>query len=125
MGFDAVVEAALSDRDDFRAYSRAYRAAGHRIEVVVLAIPEALSQLGIVDRFLTEAADGGGRYVSWENHDMCAKGLLATLAVIETEQLADRVTVVRRDGTPLYIPAAAHRRIPREGVPLGYLARRL
>lgn len=65
------------------ALSRAYRAAGHRIEVVVMAISEALSQLGIVDRFLTEAADGGGRYVSWENHDTCAKGLLATLSVIE------------------------------------------
>ncbi|WP_069772225.1 zeta toxin family protein [Streptomyces sp. LUP30] len=102
MGFDAVVESALADPDDFRASSRAYRAAGHRIEVVVLAISEALSQLGIVDRFLTEAADGGGRYVSWENHDTCAKGLLATLAVIEAEQLADRVTVVRRDGTALY-----------------------
>ncbi|MEU9471245.1 zeta toxin family protein [Streptomyces avermitilis] len=102
MGFDAVVESALADPDDFRASSRAYRAAGHRIEVVVLAISEALSQLGIVDRFLTEAADGGGRYVSWENHDTCAKGLLATLAVIETEQLADSVTVVRRDGTALY-----------------------
>ncbi|MGW1810528.1 zeta toxin family protein [Streptomyces sp. NPDC002078] len=69
--------------------------------MVVLAIPEALSQLGIVDRFLTETADGGRRYVSWENHDTFAKGLLATLAVIETEQLANRVTVVRRDGTAL------------------------
>ncbi|MGX1913548.1 zeta toxin family protein [Streptomyces phaeochromogenes] len=102
MGFDAVVESALADPDDFRASSRAYRTVGHRIEVVVLAISEALSQLGIVDRFLTDAADGGGRYVSWENHDTCVKGLLATLAVIETEQLADRVTVVRRDGTALY-----------------------
>ncbi|MDX3209922.1 zeta toxin family protein [Streptomyces scabiei] len=102
MSFDAVVESALADPDDFRASSRAYRAAGHRIEVVVLAISEALSQLGIVDRFLTETADGGGRYVSWENHDTCAKNLLATLAAIETEQLADRVTVVRRDGTALY-----------------------
>ncbi|MDX3129604.1 zeta toxin family protein [Streptomyces europaeiscabiei] len=102
MRFDAVVESALADPDDFRASSRAYRAAGHRIEVVVLAISEALSQLGIVDRFLAETADGGGRYVSWENHDTCAKNLLATLAAIETEQLADRVTVVRRDGTALY-----------------------
>ncbi|MER7692852.1 zeta toxin family protein [Streptomyces sp. NPDC097610] len=102
MGFDAVVESALADPDDFRAFSLAYRAAGHRIEVVALATAEALSQLGIVDRFLTEAANGGGRYVPWENHDTCAKGLLATLAVIETEQLADRITVVRRDGTVLY-----------------------
>ncbi|WP_255253793.1 zeta toxin family protein, partial [Streptomyces avermitilis] len=32
--FDAVVESALADPDDFRASSHAYRAAGHRIEVV-------------------------------------------------------------------------------------------
>jgi ABC-type branched-subunit amino acid transport system ATPase component len=101
-GFDAVVESALADPDDFRASSRAYRRAGHRIEIVVVATPEALSQLGIVDRFLNESAAGGGRYVSWQNHDTCAKGLLHTLAAIEAEQLADRVTVVRRDGTVLY-----------------------
>jgi hypothetical protein len=100
--FDAVVESALADPDDFRASSLVYRAAGHRIEVVTVATAEALSQLGIVDRFLTEAANGQGRYVSWENHDTCAQGLPATLAVIEKEQLADRVTVVRRDGTVLY-----------------------
>ncbi|MFK4106166.1 zeta toxin family protein [Streptomyces sp. NPDC019531] len=115
MGFDAVVESALADPDGFRAFSPAYRAAGHRIEVVALATAEALSQLGIVDRFLTGAA-GGGRYVSWENHDTCAKGLLATLAVIETEQLADRVTVMRRDGTVLYTneltPEGTWRRCP-------------
>ncbi|MDX3523745.1 zeta toxin family protein [Streptomyces scabiei] len=102
MGFDAVVESALADPDGFRTSSAAYRAAGHRIEVVALATAEALSQLGIADRFLTEDAAGGGRYVSWENHDGCATNMLATLAVIEIEQLADRITVVRRDGTVLY-----------------------
>ncbi|WP_328982796.1 zeta toxin family protein [Streptomyces mirabilis] len=39
--FDAVVESALADPDDFRASSLAYRAAGHRIEVVALATAEA------------------------------------------------------------------------------------
>ena len=106
--FDAVVESALADPEDFRASSLAYRAAGHRIEVVALATAEALSQLGIVDRFLTETANGQGRYVSWENHDLCAKNLLATLAVIEREQLADRVTVLRRDNTVL-VRQRAHR----------------
>ncbi|MFJ4569057.1 zeta toxin family protein [Streptomyces caelestis] len=101
--FDAVVESALADPDDVRASFLAYRAAGHRIEVVAVATAEAMSQLGIVDRFLTDTAAGGGRYVSWENHDTCVKGLLGSLAVIETEQLADRVTVVRRDGTVLYV----------------------
>jgi hypothetical protein len=97
-GFDAVVESALADPDDFRVSSTAYQAAGHRIEVVALATAEALSQMGIVDRFLT----GDGQYVSWENHDSCAKNMLSTLAVIEAEQLAHRVTVVRRGGIVLY-----------------------
>ncbi|MET9819771.1 zeta toxin family protein [Streptomyces sp. NPDC006355] len=78
------MESALAGPDDFRASSHAYRAAGHRIEVVALATPEALSQLGIVDRFLIEHAAGGGRYVSWENHDTCVRGMLSTLAVIRT-----------------------------------------
>lgn len=100
---DAVVESALADPDDFRTSSAAYRSSQHRIEVVALATPEAWSQLGILDRFLTEAADGsGGRFVSWANHDTCAKNMLTTLAVIEAEQLADRMTVVTRDGTALY-----------------------
>ncbi|GHI25559.1 hypothetical protein Shyd_69300 [Streptomyces hydrogenans] len=65
---------------------------------MALATAEAWSQLGILDRFLTE----GRRYVSWENHDTCAAGMLTVLAAVEAEQLADRITVVTRDGTVLY-----------------------
>ncbi|GHE71950.1 ATP/GTP-binding protein [Streptomyces longispororuber] len=96
-GVDAVVESALADPEEFRTSSRAYRRAGHRIEIVAVATAEAWSQLGILDRFLSDP-----RYVSWENHDTCARQMLTTLAVIEAEQLADRITVVRRDGTVLY-----------------------
>lgn len=64
---------------------------------MVVATAEAWSQLGVVERFLTEP-----RYVSWDNHDSCAREMLRTLAVIEAEHLADRITVVRRDGTVLY-----------------------
>ncbi|MEU2718081.1 zeta toxin family protein [Streptomyces sp. NPDC007205] len=53
MGFDAVAESALADPNDLRASPRAYRAAGHRIEVVAPACLGALSQLGIVDRLAT------------------------------------------------------------------------
>ncbi|MFI2292891.1 zeta toxin family protein [Streptomyces niveus] len=101
-GHDAVVESALADPDEFRASATAYRQAGSRVDVVAVATSEAWSQLGILERFVSEAIDGGGRYVSWENHDTCVKAMLATLAVIEAEQLADRITVVRRDGTVLY-----------------------
>ncbi|MER5418194.1 zeta toxin family protein [Streptomyces virginiae] len=82
-GFDAVVESALADPAEFRTSATAYRQAGHRIEVVGVATAEAWSQLGLVDRFLSEAIDGGGRYVSWENHDTCDRQMHVTLAVIE------------------------------------------
>ncbi|MCZ1012632.1 zeta toxin family protein [Streptomyces lydicus] len=96
-GFDAVVESALADADEFRASAAAYRGSGCRLELVAVSTAEAWSQLGTLDRFLTEH-----RYVSWTNHDTCAKEMLQTLAVIEAEQLVDRITVVRRDGTVLY-----------------------
>ncbi|MEV7834381.1 zeta toxin family protein [Streptomyces subrutilus] len=96
--FDAVVESALAEAHEFRASSAAYRRSGHRIEIVALATAQAWSQLGILDRFLAE----GRRYVSWENHDTCAAGLLNALTVIEAEQLADRITVVTREGAVLY-----------------------
>ena len=37
--------------------SAAYRTSGRRIEVVALATPEALSRLGIPDRFLAAATE--------------------------------------------------------------------
>ncbi|MFE6594687.1 zeta toxin family protein [Streptomyces sp. NPDC057781] len=81
----------------------AYRSSQHRTEVVAHATPEARSQFGILDRFLAEAADGaGGRFVSWANHDTCAKTMHTTLAVTEAEQFADRIIVVTRDATAQY-----------------------
>ncbi|MFJ2406630.1 zeta toxin family protein [Streptomyces xanthochromogenes] len=94
--FDAVVETPLADADRFRRSVAAYREAGYRVEAVVLAVPEAVSQLGVLDRYLRLAAEGRARYVSWENHDGAAAGLLATVEAIESEHLVDRLVVVRR-----------------------------
>ncbi|WP_425824610.1 zeta toxin family protein [Streptomyces fractus] len=99
--FDMVVESALADPDEFRDQAAALRAAGYRVEVVALAIPEAVSQLGVLDRYL-RAADEDRRFVAWENHDGCAAEMLRTLDTIERERLADRICVVRRGAIPLY-----------------------
>lgn len=95
--WDAVVETALADIQEFRATAGAYRKARHRIEVIALATQEALSQLGLVDRLLR-----GGPYVSWENHDSCARALPGNLAAVEAEGLADRVMLVNREMRVLY-----------------------
>ncbi|MGP3990801.1 zeta toxin family protein [Streptomyces sp. 3N207] len=94
--YDAVVEAPLARPKEFLAGMAAYRQAGYRVEIVALAVPEAVSQLGILDRYLRLAEEGRARYVSWDNHDACAAALVETLSMVETARLADRLFVVRR-----------------------------
>ncbi|TXS35431.1 hypothetical protein EAO77_36755, partial [Streptomyces sp. t39] len=60
--------------------------------------------------WLNASGGAGGRFVTWANHDSCAKNMLATLAVIEAEQLADRITVVTRSGTGYLL--LEHSRLP-------------
>lgn len=91
--FDAVSEIPVADPE----HVRAFRKSGYRVEVVVLAEAEAVTQLSVLDRYLAT-----GRYVSWDNIDQCAQTLLRSLQIIEVEGLADRVTVVRRDLQVLY-----------------------
>ncbi|MFJ8957306.1 zeta toxin family protein [Streptomyces sp. NPDC102381] len=91
--FDAVVEAPVVDPEQVRAHRRV----GRRVEVVVVAEAEAVTQLSVLDRYLDV-----GRYVSWENQDQVLRTLLQSLRTIETEQVASRVMVLRRDLEVLY-----------------------
>ncbi|MFF4534226.1 zeta toxin family protein [Streptomyces sp. NPDC001407] len=100
--YDVVVEEALADPASWLATVAVYRKAGYRIEVVALAVPEAVSQLGVLDRYLRLAEEGRARYVGWDNHDACAAALPDVLADLEAGRLADRVVVVRRAGEVLY-----------------------
>lgn len=79
-----------------------WRRAGYRVKVVALAVPEAVSQLGVLDRYLRLAEEGRARYVGWANHDACAAALPTALADVEAGQLVDRVTVVRRAAETVY-----------------------
>ncbi|MFC5156701.1 zeta toxin family protein [Streptomyces amakusaensis] len=105
--FDVVVEEALADPAGWTASPARWRRAGYRVEVVALAVPEAVSQLGVLDRYLRLAEEGRARYVGWGNHDACAAALPAVLADIEAGHLADLVTVVRRTGDVLYTNSLA------------------
>ncbi|AJF70359.1 zeta toxin family protein [Streptomyces vietnamensis] len=97
--FDALVETPVVDPEQ----ARAYRDAGYRVEVVVVAEAEAVTQLSVLERYMAQVAeDGAGRYVSWDNHDQCVRRLPESLETIERERLADQVMVVRRDLQVLY-----------------------
>lgn len=80
-----------------------YRAAGYRVEAAILAVPEALSRLGVLQRYQQQkAARGHGRFSTSETHDAGYAGLLDTADAIDRDGLADAVTVYRRGGTAVY-----------------------
>ncbi|MFD6231330.1 zeta toxin family protein [Streptomyces sp. NPDC060232] len=84
-----IAEVALSGAD-VEVSSTARRQAGHGIEVAKVAASKAWSQLGLVRRFLSEAVTGGGRYVSWGNHDTCVRQMLVTPAGGDRSRAAGR-----------------------------------
>ncbi|MCS0600484.1 zeta toxin family protein [Streptomyces sp. LP11] len=103
LGADVVEEIALDDPQDLRQSSAAYRLARYRIHLLVLDVPYAVGQLRLTARHLQHARQlGAVRYVSAAHRAACADRLPDTLAVVETERLVDRVTVIGHLGRVLY-----------------------
>ncbi|KAI1144004.1 zeta toxin-domain-containing protein [Hypoxylon sp. FL0543] len=105
---DVLLESAARHPDDFAGLARLFRARGYRVEVAVLAVPAALSRLGILTRFhekLPEAGPSGGlpvRLTPRRVHDESYEGLLAAAAFVDSADAVDQVVVVRRDNVVAY-----------------------
>ena len=73
-------------------HMRAYRDAGFRVEVMVIAVPAAMSNQGIVSRYHEQVVDRGhGRLTVQANADRAYAGVLDLADVIDGERLADEV----------------------------------
>jgi Zeta toxin len=83
---------------------RAYRNAGFRVEVMIITVPAAMSNQGIVSRYHEQVVDRGhGRLTVQANADRAYTGVLDLADVIDGERLADEVGVFRRgEATPRY-----------------------
>ncbi|KAF6806585.1 zeta toxin family protein [Colletotrichum sojae] len=98
---DVLLESACRHPDDFRGLARQFGEAGYRAEVVVMAVPAALSRLGVLHRFhegLPEAGSGAlpARLTPVKVHDDSYSGLLSVAEWIDEVAYVDRVLVVRR-----------------------------
>jgi hypothetical protein len=93
-----------NDGPGVAAHLRAYRQAGFRVEVMVMAVPAAMSNQGIIARYLEQVADqGDGRLSVQANADQAYVGGLDLADLIDREQLADYVGVFRRgESDPRY-----------------------
>lgn len=104
---DVVLESACRHPDDFCDLAALFRAAGYRVEVVVLAVPEALSRLGILARFYEKKPEAQSRglpvrLTPVKVHDDSYVGLLHAARYLDESDAADQVAVVRRGNLVAY-----------------------
>ncbi|KAL2752655.1 hypothetical protein ACRALDRAFT_2070671, partial [Sodiomyces alcalophilus JCM 7366] len=99
---DVLLESACRHPDDFVHLARLFYNARYRLDVLLLAVPRALSRLGLLTRFhdrLPEASSRGlpVRLVPVKVHDDSYDGLLEAARWIDAHpDCIDRVFVVRR-----------------------------
>ncbi|MEV7535473.1 zeta toxin family protein [Streptomyces hydrogenans] len=100
---DIVLESAMRNPRDFEEPAARLRAAGYRVEVPVVAVHEAVSRWGALDRYLQQVeAFGQGRMIDRQIHDACYQGVVRAAGRLDAEHLADSVFVVRRDASVVY-----------------------
>jgi hypothetical protein len=100
---NTVIETTMRDPGDFVEPADLFRGAGYRVEVAILAVPAALSRLGIVARYHQQVqAAGHGRLTERTNHDACYAGVVRTAEHLDARALAHSVAVYRRGNHLLY-----------------------
>lgn len=104
---DVVLESACRHPDDFCELAALFQGAGYRVEVVVLAVPAALSRLGIMARFYENKPEAHSgklpvRLTPVKVHDDSYAGLLHAAKYLDESGAADQVVVVRRGNLVAY-----------------------
>ncbi|PPG05876.1 hypothetical protein C5E06_00435 [Pseudoclavibacter sp. RFBI5] len=98
-----VFETTFRQPDAVVATAKEFRDAGYRVEVRALAVPEAVSRLGVLSRYAEQVRDqGAGRWTPQAFHDVAAEQMPKSLERVIAEGHVDRVLVVDRGGRALH-----------------------
>ena len=96
-------ETTFRQPDAVVATAKEFRDAGYRVEVRALAVPEAVSRLGVLSRYAEQVRDQGvGRWTPQAFHDVAAEQMPKSLERVIAEGHVDRVLVVDRAGRAVY-----------------------
>ena len=94
---NVVIEGTMRNSDVVARTMRDFRMAGYEIDARAMAVSFRLSEQGILQRYEGQRADRGfGRMTTPDAHQAAFDGMLVTLDRIESEKLADRLTIYRR-----------------------------
>lgn len=100
---NVVLESAMRSESEFEDIARRFQDSGFRVEVALVAVPEALSRLGILHRYWSEIQQTGhGRFIDPSIHDECYQGVLRGATAVDTEGLAHTAFAFRRNGEVVY-----------------------
>ena len=106
-GLDVLLESACRHPGDFVQLLNIFREAEYRVEVVALAVPAALSRLGILFWFYETLPEGKSRdlparLTPTKVHDESYAGVLDVAAFLGDGDMADQALVVRRGNFVAY-----------------------
>jgi hypothetical protein len=100
---NVVFDTTLSRVETAESIIQRFRDADYRVEVTFVAVPEAMSLLGNLQRYQAMVEQKGlGRICERQTHDHAYAGVLETAERIDHRRLADAVHVYRRGGQRLY-----------------------
>jgi UDP-N-acetylglucosamine kinase len=101
---NVAIETTMRDQGDFLDPVGVFGDAGFRVEAAVMAVPAALSRLGIVARYAEQvAASGSGRLTEVANHDASYAGVLGAASAMDNGSCrVDQVSVWRRGNRLLF-----------------------
>jgi len=101
--YDAIVETEFLDPDGFAASASRFKEAGFQVEVAILAVHEALSRFGVLERHMRALEDFGfGRLAVQSVHDAGYEGVLLAAELADQGEWTDRIAVLRPDGQLIY-----------------------
>jgi hypothetical protein len=101
--YDAILETEFLDPDGFAASARRFKEAGFQVEVAIIAMHEARSRFGVLERHMRALENFGfGRLAVQSVHDAGYAGVLRAAELVDHEGWADRIAVLRPDGQLIY-----------------------
>jgi UDP-N-acetylglucosamine kinase len=101
---NVVIETTMRDPGVFVEPLARLAAASYRTELVVLAVPAAISRLGILSRYEEQVRQSGsGRLTEVTNHNACYEAVANGVAEQDATPSVDGISIWRRGGEALYV----------------------
>ena len=97
--YNTLLEGGFRDPVSVLATARDFQNAGYQVHVSALAVPAALSRLGIVERFARQVGTAGtGRWTTAASHDADYLGTEEVLRLARSSPSVSRISLWTRDG---------------------------